>query len=51
MIKCPKCGSEDFEIFDTDFDMNNEITQLCICEKCDVQFCIVYTFDRIEVDD
>lgn len=49
MIKCPYCGSEDFEIYDTVFGIdNNTIEQLASCDKCEKGFSIVYAIDHIE---
>lgn len=51
MIKCPCCGSEEFETVDTCGGVGDEITEICICLDCDKQFCAVYELSRIEVDD
>ncbi len=52
MIKCPFCGSEDFEVFDTTGGIDGEeVTHFCVCLDCDKQYYIVYEFSRIEVDD
>lgn len=52
MIKCPHCGSENFEIFDTIGGVDGEdMVQLCSCFKCDKNFYIVYEYSHVEVDD
>ena len=52
MIKCPYCGSEDFEIYDTIGGCDEEkIEELCACFECDKNFCIVYKFSHYEKDD
>ena len=47
-IKCPYCGSEDYECYDRVGDGTFEPVDLCVCEACDKQFQIVYTVSRIE---
>lgn len=52
MIKCPYCGNDDFEIFDTIGGIDGEdMIQLCTCFECDKNFSIVYKFSHIEEDD
>jgi formate dehydrogenase maturation protein FdhE len=47
-IKCPHCGSEDFETFDRVGDGTCAPTDLCVCDECETQFRIIYKIDRIE---
>ena len=47
-IKCPFCGSENYECYDRVGDGTFEPVDLCVCENCDKQFQIVYTVSRIE---
>lgn len=41
-IKCPYCGSEDYEIYDTYKDNEEIIQELCVCLDCDKQFSVTY---------
>ena len=46
-IKCPYCGSEEFEIYDTCKDDEETIQELCVCLDCNKQFSVIYTFDCV----
>ena len=46
-IKCPYCGSEEYECYDRVGDGTMAPEDLCVCEKCDKQFSILYTASRI----
>ena len=51
-IKCPKCGSHDFDCYDISFNAEYEMNwALCYCEDCDAQFSIKYEVTEIELDD
>jgi transposase-like protein len=51
-IKCPYCGSEDFENFDTVGGYDGEdMLQLCTCFDCDKNFRVVYKCVEVEKDD
>lgn len=51
-IKCPKCGSYDFDCYDISFNANYEMNwALCYCEDCGTQFNVKYVFDDIELED
>ena len=51
-IKCPKCGSTNYDCYDTDFDMSQGIHwDLCYCEDCDAGFNIKYVAVEIELRD
>ncbi len=48
-IKCPKCGSKNFDCYDTDFDLYGGICwDFCCCEDCGTDFDIKYTAVEIE---
>ena len=53
-IKCPKCGSTEFDCYDVSFDADfGAVRALCYCENedCDTQFDIKYVVTEIELDD
>lgn len=47
-IKCPYCGSEEFEVYDTCGGSGENIEELCVCFDCDKQFSIIYVADCVE---
>ena len=47
-IKCPYCGSEEFEVYDTCGGSGENILELCVCLDCDKQFSIIYVADCVE---
>lgn len=51
-VKCPYCGSDDYEIFDTVGGVDGEnILELCTCFDCDQTFFMEYELVRIEEED
>ena len=46
-IKCPHCGGDDYETFDTSGGYGAEISELCECYDCGKQFRVIYKPDRI----
>lgn len=40
---CPYCGSPNFECVD-DWDGENTITRICVCDKCDKTFHLNFGF-------
>jgi sarcosine oxidase delta subunit len=46
-IKCPYCGSVEYECFDRVGDGTMTPKDLCVCENCDKQFSIIYAVDCI----
>ena len=51
-IKCPICGSYDFDCYDIGFNAGYEIIYAkCYCDECDAQFDIKYEVVDIELDD
>ena len=48
IIKCPYCGSKEYECFDTCGGDGDTIQELYTCFDCDKQFSAIYVFDRIE---
>ena len=50
-IKCPKCGSKNFNCYDTDFDREGTCWDFCHCEDCDADFDIKYVAVDIELRD
>ncbi len=51
-IKCPKCGSKEFDCYDTDFNLQEGIHwDLCYCEDCGANFDIRYMAVEIEEED
>ena len=51
IIKCPYCGSNDYECFDRVGDGTDTPRDLCSCLECDGIFDIVYKFSHIEKRD
>ena len=47
-IKCPYCGSEEYETFDTTGGDGQAISELCSCFECDKTFRVIYAPDCIE---
>lgn len=47
-IKCPYCGSEEYECFDTCGGSGENILELYSCLDCDKQFSVTYVADCIE---
>lgn len=47
-IKCPYCGSENYERFDTCGEGTDAPRDLCSCFECDEIFDIVYKFSHVE---
>ena len=46
-IKCPYCGSEEYEVYDTCGGNGENIQELCTCFDCDKQFSVIYVVDCI----
>jgi hypothetical protein len=46
-IKCPYCGSEEYEVYDTCGGSGENIQELCACFDCDKQFSVLYVVDCI----
>lgn len=50
-IKCPVCGSTDFDCYDVSFNADYELVYaLCYCDDCDAQFDIKYEAVYIELE-
>ena len=47
-IKCPYCGSTEYETFDTVGGNGQAISELCACFECDKIFRVIYAPDCIE---
>ena len=47
-IKCPYCGSTEYEIFDTTGGAGQAISELCACFDCDKTIRVIYAPDCIE---
>ena len=47
-IKCPYCGNEEYEIYDTRGGNGETIQELYACFDCDKQFSVIYVVDCIE---
>ena len=47
-LKCPYCGSEEYEVYDKCGDGTMYPVDLCVCLDCDKQFSILYTVYRIK---
>lgn len=41
-VKCPKCGSKDYECYDTSHRGDGTCVEYCYCEECDAQFDVKY---------
>lgn len=51
-IKCPVCGSYDFDCYDINFNAGYELVYAkCYCDECDAQFDIKYEVADIELED
>ena len=48
IVKCPYCGSEEYEVYDTCGGSGENIQELCSCFDCDKQFSVIYVIDCIE---
>ena len=46
-IKCPYCGSEEYEVYDTCGGSGENIQELCACFDCNKQFSVIYVVDCI----
>lgn len=46
-IKCPYCGSEEYECYDRCGDGTMRPIDLCVCEECEKQFSII--FEAVEI--
>lgn len=46
-IKCPYCGSEEYECFDRTGEGTMNPMDLCVCEDCGKQFSII--FEAVDV--
>jgi transcriptional regulator NrdR family protein len=46
-IKCPYCGSEEYEVYDTCGGSGENVQELCACFDCDKQFSVIYVVDCI----
>lgn len=46
-LKCPYCGSEDYDIYDND-TLESKNIDYCVCMECDKMFDAIYTFSHIE---
>ena len=46
-IKCPYCGSEEYEVYDTCGGNGESIHELCDCLDCEKQFSVLYVADCI----
>ena len=47
-IKCPYCGSKEYEVYDTCGGSGENIQELCACIDCDKQFSVIYVVDCVE---
>lgn len=47
-IKCPYCGSEEYQVYDIIGGVGENIMELCACLDCDAQFSITYVVDCVE---
>jgi hypothetical protein len=47
IIKCPYCGSEEYEVYDTCGGSGENIQELCACFDCDKQFSVIYVIDCV----
>lgn len=48
-IKCPRCGSKEYECYD-EHGINGIHWEKCVCYDCDTQFDIKYVAVEIELD-
>jgi transcriptional regulator NrdR family protein len=47
-IKCPYCGSEEYEVYDTCGGSGEDIQERCTCFNCDKQFSVTYIVVCVE---
>ena len=47
-IKCPYCGSEEYEVYDTCGGNGQAISEMCVCFECDKTFRVIYAPNCIE---
>ncbi len=47
---CPKCGSEDFDVYDNDDD-GFILIEKCVCDECGCQFNLYFkkSFYKLEI--
>lgn len=50
-IKCPYCGSEEYEVYDTCGADEETVQKLCACLDCEKQFSVIYVVDCIVKED
>ena len=46
-IKCPYCGSEEYEMYDTCGGGGENIQEFYACLDCDKQFSVIYVVDCV----
>ena len=50
-VKCPKCGSEEFDCYDLDsYYEDGTHEENCVCYECDCQFTVKYKMVEIKED-
>ena len=49
-IKCPRCGSVEYECYDEIGGDGQDILELCVCMECDCDFHVHYRCYDIEED-
>ncbi len=48
-VKCPKCGSEEFDCYDMNsYYEDGTYEENCVCYECDAQFTVKYKMVSIE---
>lgn len=49
-IKCPHCGSKNYQVVDDNFDFHDKIyTEICVCEECSNTFYVNYKLFNIDI--
>ena len=49
--ECPVCHSRDIDCYDTEGQINNQVTETYCCYQCDIQWRVTYDFAYIEMFD
>jgi transposase-like protein len=47
-IKCPYCGSEEYDVYDICGGSGEDIQERCTCFNCDKQFSVTYIVVCVE---
>jgi hypothetical protein len=51
MLKCPNCGSTEYDTVESWGGDGDTLEQLCICFDCDTQFIAVYEYKTTKLNE